>query len=141
MSRLFVQSVSLCLKSLVLLRAAIKSNSKLVLYSLKTGNIFSERKKIKSFFNRGHRTEVKQFEDWKGAANAVKAVASVPGGLGDDYKYGEDGDYSVSGGLSGDFKYGDDGDYCVPGGLSGYYNYCGYDVSYTNLTMPTKRIV
>ena len=54
---------------------------------------------FKSFFNRGHRTEVKQFEDWKGAANAVKAVASVPGGLSGDYNYDDDGDDSVSGGL------------------------------------------
>ena len=50
---------------------------------------------FKSFFNRGHRTEVKQFEDWKGAANAVKAVASVPGGLSGDYKYGEYGESLV----------------------------------------------
>ena len=47
----------------------------------------------------------------------MKAVASVSGGLNDDYNYGEDGDYSVPGGLSGDFKYDDDGDYSVPGGL------------------------
>ena len=45
MCLLFVRSVSLRLKSLALLRAAIKSYSKLVLYSPKTGNIFSEKKK------------------------------------------------------------------------------------------------
>ena len=46
MCLLFVRSVSLRLKSLALLRAAIKSYSKLVLYSPKTGNIFSEKKNM-----------------------------------------------------------------------------------------------
>ena len=50
MCLLFVRSVSLRLKSLALLRAAIKSYSKLVLYSPKTGNIFSE-KKIRNFWS------------------------------------------------------------------------------------------
>ena len=50
MCLLFVRSVSLRLKSLALLRAAIKSYSKLVLYSPKTGNIFSEKKKKKCIY-------------------------------------------------------------------------------------------
>ena len=53
MCLLFVRSVSLRLKSLALLRAAIKSYSKLVLYSPKTGNIFSEKKRSHSYQNSG----------------------------------------------------------------------------------------
>ena len=54
MCLLFVRSVSLRLKSLALLRAAIKSYSKLVLYSPKTGNIFSEKKKISTSDPQNH---------------------------------------------------------------------------------------
>merc|ERR1712001_407728 len=60
MCLLFVRSVSLRLKSLALLRAAIKSYSKLVLYSPKTGNIFSKKKKTASFLKKKKKKKKKK---------------------------------------------------------------------------------